>query len=170
MAKRSLKPGDQFYQLNKAVDAMLAGSGAPKVDPGIEPLVRLARDLRDLPRKEFKARLKDELLKPELPKEKTTMPTVAEPGTAARAGALPHITLKDTAKAIEFYQKALGAIETFRFEIGGQIPHAEIKISDTVFGLSDEWVEGGRLSAETLGSSPVGFRIFVDDVDSFAAR
>jgi hypothetical protein len=44
MAKRSLKPGDQFYQLNKAVDAMLAGSGAPKVDPGIEPLVRLARD------------------------------------------------------------------------------------------------------------------------------
>jgi PhnB protein len=170
MAKRSLKPGDQFYQLNKAIDSMLAGSGTFNVDAGIEPLVRLARELLDLPRKEFKTRLKDELLKSELLEEKTTMLPVAEPATAARAGALPHITLKDTARAIEFYQKALGATETFRFEVGGHIPHAEIKISGTVFGLADEWVEGGRLSAETLGGSPVGFRIFVDDVDSFAAR
>src|SRR5262249_36589231 len=69
-----------------------------------------------------------------------------------------------------FYKRALGAVETFRFEAGGSIPHAEIKIGDTLFGLADEWTEGGRLSAETLGHSPVGFRVLVPDVDSFAAH
>ena len=40
-------------------------AGLRKVDAGIEPLVRMAADLRDLPREEFKARLKSELWKGE---------------------------------------------------------------------------------------------------------
>ena len=59
MPKRSLNPGNndtkQIEQLNKAVEAMLsrADGKAPKVAAGIEPLLRIAADLRDLPRDGF---------------------------------------------------------------------------------------------------------------------
>ena len=105
------------------------------------------------------------------------MTTVAErvdepvsQAAAARASATPRLAFKNTAKAIEFYKQALGAKETMRFEAGGSIPHAEIVIGDSAIMLSDEWPDGGRLSAETLGYSPVQMSLDVDDVDSFAAR
>ena len=105
------------------------------------------------------------------------MTTVAErvdepvsQAAAARASATPRLAFKNTAKAIEFYKQALGAKETMRFEAGGSIPHAEIVIGDSAIMLSDEWPDGGRLSAETLGFSPVQMSLDVDDVDSFAAR
>jgi PhnB protein len=171
MPKRSLNPGNndarKVDHLNRAVDVMLARADGklPKVDTGVEPLVRVAADLRHLPRESFKAKLKSELLK-----GRRTMATVAEPVATVRNTAIPHLTVKDAAKAIQFYEKALAATETFRFEVGGHIAHAEIKIGDSVFGLSNEWEEGGRFSAETWGHSPVSFRIFVDDVDAAAAR
>lgn len=82
----------------------------------------------------------------------------------------PRLTFKDAAKAIAFYQSALGAEETFRFEVGGQIAHAEISIGGSTVMLSEEWPEGGRLSAETLGSSPVWLTVRVNDVDTFAKQ
>jgi uncharacterized glyoxalase superfamily protein PhnB len=54
-----------------------------------------------------------------------------------------------------------------RFEVGGDIPHAEIKIGDSTVMLCEEWPEGGRFSAETLGSSPISMTIQVADVDEF---
>ncbi len=167
MPKRSLNPGNpdtkQIEQLNKAVDAMLSrvDGKAPKVAAGIEPLVRIAAGLRDLPRENFKDRLKSEL------EGKKRMPTVAEPVAAVRKTASPRLAFRDPAKAIEFYQRALGAKETFRFEVGGQIPHAEIMIGDSTINVASEWPEGGRFSAETLGHSPVSMSIQVDDVDAF---
>ncbi len=171
MPKRSLHPGkgepQKIEQLNQALDVMLARADGKlgKIEAGLAPLVRVAADLRQLPREAFKKKLKSELLEGRRP-----MTTVAEPVAAVHTTAMPLLAFKDTAKAIEFYAKAFGAVETFRFEAGGRIPHAEIKIGDTMFGLADEWEEGGRLSAETRGSSPVGFSIQVEDVDSFAAR
>jgi PhnB protein len=80
------------------------------------------------------------------------------------------LTFKDAAKAIEFYKQAFGAKETMRFDVGGSIPHAEIMIGDSAILLSEEWPEGGRFSAETLGSSPVQLSLLVADVDSFAKQ
>jgi uncharacterized glyoxalase superfamily protein PhnB len=54
--------------------------------------------------------------------------------------------------------------------VGGSIAHAEITIGDSSIKLSEEWPEGGRFSAETLGFSPVQMGLQVADVDSFAAR
>jgi len=179
MPKRSLHPGNggtkqpdprKIEQLNKAVDAMLSRKDGKvgKVEAGIEPLVRIATDLRDLPRENFKARLKARL-KSELEGRKT-MSTVAEPVTAVLTTATPRLTFKDAAKAIEFYKQALGAKETMRFDTGESIPHAEIAIGDSVILLSEEWPDGGRFSAETLGSSPVQLSLSVADVDAFAKR
>jgi PhnB protein len=181
MPKRSLNPGNndankidakkvdakKVEQLNRAVEALLAGTGGkpPQVDANIEPLVRVAADLRDLPREEFKVRLKSELLE-----GTTIMSTVAEPVAAVRTIATPRLTFKDAAKAIEFYKQAFGAKEIQRFEVEGSIPHAEITIGDSAILLSEEWPEGGRFSAETLGSSPVQLSLLVADVDSFAKR
>src|SRR5208282_970920 len=96
--------------------------------------------------------------------------TFAEPIAAVHTTATPRLTYKDAAKAIEFYKQALGAKEIMRFEAGGSIPHAEIVIGKSAIMLSDEWPEGGRLSAETLGFSPVQMSLDVDDVDASAAR
>jgi PhnB protein len=170
MPKRSLNKGNgeqnKIEQLNKAVDVMLARSDGrvSKVDREIEPLLRIAAEMRNLPRESFKARLKSEL------EGKKPMSTFAEPVAAVRTTASPSLTFRDAAKAIEFYGKAFGAKEKFRFEIGGHIPHAEIEIGESVIMLSEEWPEGGRFSAETLGNSPIGMTVQVADVDTFAER
>jgi PhnB protein len=135
-----------------------------KLDAEIEPLLSLAADLRDLPDERFKTRLKSEL------RGETTMTTMAEPVAAISATAVPRLTFKDASKAIEFYKRAFGAKETMRFEAGGGIPHAEIAIGNSTIFLAEEWPEGGRFSAETLGSSPVLLSLQVEDVDSFAER
>ncbi len=173
MPKRSLNPGSgdqnkldlkKTEQLNKAVDAMLARTDGkpPKSGAEIEPLVRIAAELRNLPNARFKARLKSEF------EGRKPMSTVAEPVAAVHMSASPRLAYRDPAKAIEFYTRALGAKETFRFEVGGQIPHAEIMIGDSTIDVAGEWPEGGRFSAETLGSSPVSMTIQVQDVDAFA--
>jgi PhnB protein len=169
MPKRSLNPGNdpkKIEQLNKAVDTMLAhtNSRRPTVEAALEPLLRIAADLRDLPRESFKARLRSEL------EGRKKMSSVAEPVVASHTIASPSLTFRDAAKAIEFYRDAFGAMETFRFEAGGRIAHAEITIGDSVIMLSEEWPEGGRFSAETLGNSPISLVVRVNDVDSFAER
>jgi PhnB protein len=98
------------------------------------------------------------------------MSTVAEPVAAVHTTASPRLSFKDAAKAIEFYKNALGARETFRFEAGGGVAHAEMAIGDSLIMLAGEWPEGGRFSAETLGFSPVEMVLRVDDVDAFAER
>jgi PhnB protein len=171
MPKRSLNPGSsdakKIEQVNRAIDAMYARADGtpPKLDAGVEPLVQLAAELRNLPREEFKARLKSELLE-----GRKIMSSVAEPIAAVHTSATPRLTFKDAAKAIEFYKQAFGAKETMRFEVGGSIPHAEIRIGDSSITLTEEWPEGGRFSAETLGGTPVQMSLVVDDVDAFAER
>jgi PhnB protein len=170
MPKRSLNPNNDaknIEQLNRAVDALLARTdGKPtKVDAAVEPLVRVAADLRDLPREEFKKRLKSELLE-----GRKNMSTVAEPVAAVEVSASPRLTFKDAAKAIEFYKNAFGAKETMRFEFGGHIPHAEIMIGNSHLMLTEEWPEGNRFSPETLGNSPVMMSLSVPDVDKFFAH
>jgi PhnB protein len=158
MPKRSL-----FDQLDQAITQLLSHPDGPvaAVDPEIASLVRIATELRDLPRTAFMERLKTDL------ERSTAMSTTAEPVAAVRTGAAPRIAFKNAAKAIEFYQAAFGAKETMRFEHEGHIPHAEITIGDSVLLLADEWPEGGRFSAETLGNSPVAMALSVPNVDAF---
>ena len=95
---------------------------------------------------------------------------IAEPVAAVHTAASPRLAFKNAARAIEFYKTALGARETFRFEVGGKIPQAEMAIGESSIMLTEEWPEGGRFSAETLGHSPISLVVRVDDVDSFAER
>ena len=79
----------------------------------------------------------------------------------------PYLILKDAAAAIEFYKKALGAVELFRMEApGGKIGHAEIKIGDSHVMLADEYPDMGYRGPESLGGTSVHLMIYVDDVDN----
>jgi len=161
MPRRSL-----IEQLDEAVQGVVANPDAPlpSGDAGVNALVRLAVELRDLPREDFKIRLKNEL------KRSISMATTTAPIAATHISAAPRLAFKDTAKAIEFYKKAFGASELMRFDTGSGIPHAEILIGDSLVMLCDEWPEGGRYSAETMGSSPVSMSIRVPNTDAFAER
>ncbi len=166
MAKLSM-----YEQLDEAVQAIVTRLSDVKADAPhagadarVVPLVRLATELRDLPREEFKIRLRNDL------ERSASMATTTEPIAAVRTVASPRMTFKDAAKAIEFYKSAFGAKEIMRFEVGGGIPHAEIRIGDSVILLAEEWPEGGRFSSETLGNSPVLMSLNVPDVDAFVAH
>jgi len=77
----------------------------------------------------------------------------------------PHLVLKGAGEAIEFYKKAFGAIEHYRFPMpDGAIMHAEIQIGNSVFFMNDEMM--GFQSPQTLGGSPVTVHLQVEDVDA----
>ena len=77
----------------------------------------------------------------------------------------PYLAVRNAGEALDWYTKALGASEITRFEHGGKIGHAEIRIGDSVVMLSDEWPEGGHHSPIALGGTPVSLHVYVDDVD-----
>ena len=166
MPKRSLPNRQMIEKLDQAVSELLAAPRAalPSGDPELLSLLRVAAELRQLPREDFKARLKSDL------QRRSSMPTMTETPASTRIVASPRMSFKDVAKAIEFYKNAFGARETFRFEVGKGIAHAEILIGDSVIMLAEEWPEGGRYSPETTGNSPVAMTIQVPDVDAFATR
>lgn len=81
--------------------------------------------------------------------------------------ATPYLIIRGAADAIEFYKKAFGATELFRFPApDGKIGHAEIKIGDSPIMLADEYPEMGYKGPQTLGGSPVSIMIYVADVDT----
>ena len=82
----------------------------------------------------------------------------------------PYLYVRDAARAIEFYKKAFGATELSRFDApGGKIAHAEIKIGDSLIMLADEFPDMDARSPQTIGGTPVGLLLYVEDVDAVAA-
>ena len=79
----------------------------------------------------------------------------------------PYLSVKGAAKAIDYYKQVFGATELFRMPgPDGKIGHAEIKIGNSPIMLADEFPEMEFVSPQTLGGSPIGLMIYVDDVDT----
>ncbi len=166
MAKQNLSE-----QLDLLVDALIARPGParrkrePKENPQLQALARIAAELLDLPRQDFKDRLKVDL------ERRTSMGSKPVLKAETRQTAIAYLTLRDAAAAIEFYKKAFGATEVMRLVgPGTKIGHAEIRLGNSVIYLSDEFPDFGSVAPQTLGGSPVKMDIVVDDVDAVAAR
>jgi len=165
MPKRSL-----IDQLDQAVQAMLAqpkmvppDAALLRIDPNLAPLLRIAADLRDLPRENFKRRLKSDL------ERKSSVATLAESPAAVRQTATSYLFVKNAAAAIEFYKKAFGAKEVMRFmDDQGKIGHAEISVGNSSIFLADEFPDYDSVSPQALGGSPVKMHLYVEDVDALA--
>ena len=83
----------------------------------------------------------------------------------------PYLIVTGAASAIEFYKHAFGAKEVMRVpHPDGRVGHAELQIGDSRIMLADEFPEIGARSPMSLGGTPVGIQLYVDDVDDVAAR
>ena len=80
----------------------------------------------------------------------------------------PYLVVRNAARAIEFYKKAFGAEERVRMHgpDGKTIMHADLKIGDSIFMLTEESTEMKALSPESIGGSPVSLYVYVKDVDA----
>lgn len=83
----------------------------------------------------------------------------------------PYLAMKDAAKAIDFYQRALGAKELYRLPMpNGKIAHTEMQIGDSRIMFADEAPEMGAKSARAFGGSPIVLCLYSEDVDTLAKR
>jgi PhnB protein len=83
----------------------------------------------------------------------------------------PSLNVRNAAQAIDFYKNALGAEELMRMTgPDGKIPHAELKIGDSIVFLSDENPAFGNKSPQTLGGSTGGLYLYLEDVDTAFQR
>ena len=83
----------------------------------------------------------------------------------------PYLHVRDSAAAIEFYQRAFGARELFRLtEPGGRIGHAELDFDGTTVMLCDEFPELGVRAPERFDGTAVTMHLHVDDADAAIRR
>ncbi|HEV3122876.1 MAG TPA: VOC family protein [Isosphaeraceae bacterium] len=84
----------------------------------------------------------------------------------------PSLIIKGAAKAIDFYKKAFGAEELFRMPgpDGQRIMHSELKIGDSRLFVTDEFKDMGSVSPQSLGGTPLGLFMYVQDVDASFKR
>jgi PhnB protein len=84
----------------------------------------------------------------------------------------PNLVVRDCAKAIEFYKRALGAKEKSRMSApdGKSIWHAELEIGDSTVFLNDEMPGMGRNAPTSSSPVPVTMWLYVKDTDAAYRR
>jgi PhnB protein len=80
--------------------------------------------------------------------------------------------VEGAAAAIDYYRKAFDAVELARHaDPDGRIRHAQFRIGDSPFMISDHFPEFGMMrSVQSMGGSPMSIFLYVDDADAVAAR
>ncbi|HYQ03312.1 MAG TPA: VOC family protein [Polyangiaceae bacterium] len=79
-----------------------------------------------------------------------------------------YLIVTNAARAIDFYQRAFGARESYRLEMGDKIGHAEFAFEGVTIMLADEFPELGFISPRS--STAVSIVVYVADVDALAER
>jgi len=84
----------------------------------------------------------------------------------------PNLVMRDCAKAIEFYKRALGAQEVSRMPApdGKTIWHAELRIGDSILFMNDEMPGMGRSAPTPEAPVPVTMWLYVQDCDAAFRR
>jgi PhnB protein len=154
-------------QLDQVIARVLAGEEpAPVRSKRLGSLVRLAGNLRDLPREQFRERLKNDLLNKGATTSMSTATAVKESASYVREGFLnvtPYLISKRGPEVLDFIKQAFGAQETLRVDGLASGMHAEARIGDAMVMLG-----GGpqyQLPAQTCA-----LHIHVPDADATYAR
>jgi PhnB protein len=97
-----------------------------------------------------------------------------DPRGEGYAWLMPCLTVKDVAKAMDFYEKAFGFEKRFAMPPGkdGKIPHGEVKYKDMVIMLGAEGAQGCETKTPLSGKfeSPMGLYVYYEDVDDSFER
>lgn len=155
MAKRSLAD-----QLDQAIQAVLATPEAalPTVDPKVSALLTIAAGLRDLPRQEFKVRLKSDL-------ERKASMAAAAVNTIPEGfhSITPYLIVEGADRFLEFMKQAFGAEPRLRVpKPDGTIMHAEVRIGDSFVELAD--------ANSQYPPRPTAIHLYVSNADSVYRR
>ncbi len=81
----------------------------------------------------------------------------------------PWLSVRESARSIDFYKTAFGAIELFRLEDGGGVI-ARLSVEGAEFWVGDESPEHLNFSPQTLGGCSVRIILTVADPDAVFAR
>jgi PhnB protein len=81
----------------------------------------------------------------------------------------PFLSVRNSAKAVEFYKSAFGAIELLRLEDSGSVL-ANLSVDGAGFWVSDESPEHQNFSPETLNGGTVRMILTTDDPDAAFRR
>ncbi len=153
MAAMSKEP--LIDQLDQAISEILADPEfmPASVDPSLTEMLRVARDLCDVPRSDFKANLKADL------ERKAMMSTTA---TVQFREGFRTVTayLLSEPLYVDFLKNVFGAIETERTETGPGRFHAEYRIDDSMLMLG----VGSGLNM------PTSIELYVPNVDEVFKR
>ena len=96
----------------------------------------------------------------------------SEAGTATSVGysIAPMLSVRNGARAVEFYKSAFGAVEVYRVEDPGGSVVSRLSVKGAEFWLADESPEHGNFSPESLGGGSVRMILTVPDPDAMVAQ
>jgi PhnB protein len=98
------------------------------------------------------------------------MSTNAGAGASVAYSVAPMLSVRNGARAVEFYKAAFGAVEVYRMEDPGGSVVSRLSIAGAEFWLADESPEHGNFSPETLGGGTVRMILTVPDPDAVFAQ
>lgn len=82
----------------------------------------------------------------------------------------PMLSVRNGAKAVDFYKAAFGAGELFRIDAPNGSVVARLSVGEAEFWVADESAENQNFSPETLGGGTVRMVMIVEDPDAAVAR
>ena len=98
------------------------------------------------------------------------MSTDADTGTSIVCSVAPMLSVRNGARAVEFYKAAFGAREVFHIEAPDGAVVSRLSIDGAEFWVSDESPEHGNFSPESLGGGTVRMILTVPDPDAVFAQ
>ena len=146
-------------RLDQAINRILANPDArpeptdAELDAELMELLRIARDLRELPAPDFKASLKADL------ERKTQMSTQTVVFREGFRTVTPYLVLADPGYP-DFLKNVFGAVETHRTVMGPDRFHAELRIGNSMLMVG---VGSGR-------TMPGGLELYVPNADEVFKR
>ena len=87
-------------------------------------------------------------------------------GASFRCSITPWLSVRNSARAVDFYKSAFGATEIYRLDGPKGSVVARLSVEGAEFWLSDESPEHGNLSPESLGGGSVRMILTVADPDA----
>src|SRR3989442_11180810 len=98
------------------------------------------------------------------------MATAPGTGTSVTCSVAPMLSVRQGARAVEFYKAAFGAVEVYRVEAPDGAVVARLAVDGAEFWVADESPEHHNFSPESLGGGSVRMVLTVPAPDAMFAK